>query len=65
MAMRWLRAIFNRPEKGYAHPYLAGAVLGVVLFLAFLLTGNGLGSSGATSRPEQLVIAKVFSWQSL
>ena len=41
---------FKRPEKAYVHPYLAGAILGVVLFLALLLTGNGLGSSGATSR---------------
>ncbi|MBP6677039.1 MAG: YeeE/YedE family protein [Vitreoscilla sp.] len=43
-------SLFNRPEKAYVQPYLAGAILGVVLFLAFLLTGNGLGSSGATSR---------------
>jgi hypothetical protein len=50
MAMRWFKSIFNRPERAYAHPYLAGVILGVVLFLAFLLTGNGLGSSGATSR---------------
>jgi hypothetical protein len=49
-AMRWLESFFKRPEKDYVHPYLAGAALGVVLFLAFLLTGNGLGSSGATSR---------------
>lgn len=48
--MLWFKAILNRPEKAYLHPYLAGAILGVVLFLAFLLTGNGLGSSGATSR---------------
>jgi uncharacterized protein len=45
----WFK-LFNRPEKAYVNPYLAGAVLGVVLFLAFLITGNGLGSSGATSR---------------
>jgi uncharacterized protein len=35
-----------RPTKGYIHPYLAGALLGVVLFTAFFLTGNGLGASG-------------------
>ena len=46
----WIKTLFNRPEKAYVNPYLAGAVLGVVLFLAFLITGNGLGSSGATSR---------------
>lgn len=41
---------FKRPEKPYVHPYLGGMVLGIVLFLALFLTGNGLGSSGATSR---------------
>lgn len=56
MAMQGLKSIFNRPEKAYAHPYLAGAILGVVLFLAFLLTGNGLGSSGATSRIDALLV---------
>lgn len=35
-----------RPTKPYIHPYLGGALLGVVLFLSFLLTGNGLGASG-------------------
>lgn len=54
--MQWLRSIFNRPEKAYLHPYLAGAILGVILFMAFLLTGNGLGSSGATSRIDALVV---------
>jgi uncharacterized membrane protein YedE/YeeE len=54
--MRLFRAIFNRPERAYVHPYLAGTVLGVVLFLAFLLTGNGLGSSGATSRIDAALV---------
>ncbi|HEX5836366.1 MAG TPA: YeeE/YedE thiosulfate transporter family protein [Anaerolineales bacterium] len=44
------KSIFNRPEKPYVHPYLGGTILGIVLFLAFLLTGNGLGASGAISR---------------
>jgi hypothetical protein len=44
------KSIFNRPEKPYVHPYLGGVVLGIVLFLAFFLTGNGLGSSGGTTR---------------
>jgi uncharacterized protein len=57
--MAGLRSIFRRPEKAYAHPYLAGALLGVVLFLAFLLTGNGLGSSGATSRIDAALVDAV------
>jgi len=42
--------IFNRPEKPYVNPYFGGMVLGIVLFLALFLTGNGLGSSGGTTR---------------
>jgi hypothetical protein len=44
------KAIFHRPEKAYVHPYLGGALLGIVLFLAFLLTSNGLGASGGLNR---------------
>jgi uncharacterized protein len=40
----------NRPTRPYVHPYLGGALLGVVLFLAFFLTGNGLGASGGLNR---------------
>lgn len=50
------RSFFRRPERAYWHPYAAGAILGVVLFLAFALTGNGLGSSGATSRIDALLV---------
>lgn len=49
------KTIFNRPEKPYVHPYLGGAVLGIVLFLAFFLTGNGLGASGAISRIDVFI----------
>jgi uncharacterized membrane protein YedE/YeeE len=36
--------------KPYVNPYLAGALLGLVLFLAFFITGNGLGASGGLNR---------------
>ena len=36
--------------RPYMNPYLAGALLGVVLFLAFFITGNGLGASGGLNR---------------
>lgn len=42
--------------KPYVHPYFGGFVLGIVLFLAMFLTGNGLGSSGATSRIDALIV---------
>lgn len=46
-----LRAFFmNRERKNYLNPYLAGALLGVVMFLSFLLSGNGLGASGGVNR---------------
>jgi uncharacterized membrane protein YedE/YeeE len=36
--------------KAYVNPYLAGMLLGAVLFLAFFITGNGLGASGGLNR---------------
>ena len=45
-----LKKIFARPAKAYADPYLGGLLLGLVLFLAFFVTGNGLGASGTLSR---------------
>ncbi|WP_185232664.1 YeeE/YedE thiosulfate transporter family protein [Teredinibacter franksiae] len=36
--------------KPYWNPYIAGIVLGILLFLAFLITGNGLGASGGLNR---------------
>lgn len=44
------RSLFSRPAKPYIHPYLGGALLGIVLFLAFLFTRNGLGASGGMNR---------------
>jgi hypothetical protein len=32
------------------NPYLAGTLLGIVLFLAYLITGTGLGASGGLNR---------------
>lgn len=51
--------LFARPPRPYVHPYFGGMVLGIVLFLAILLTGNGLGSSGATSRLVTLATDQV------
>jgi uncharacterized protein len=39
-----------RETKPFANPYLGGILLGIVLFLAFFLTGNGLGASGGLNR---------------
>ena len=42
--------LFSRETKPYVNPYLGGALLGLVLFLSFFLTGNGLGASGGLNR---------------
>lgn len=36
----------------YLNPYIGGVLLGIVLFLAYFLTGGGLGASGALSRVQ-------------
>ena len=46
----------SRAARPYINPYLGGALLGVVLFLAFLLTGSGLGASGAINRVDLAVL---------
>lgn len=51
--------LFAQTPKPYVHPYLGGTILGIVLFLAFLITGNGLGSSGATSRIDAALVDAV------
>ncbi len=40
----------RRAASDYANPYLAGILLGLVLFLSFFITGNGLGASGGMNR---------------
>jgi uncharacterized membrane protein YedE/YeeE len=44
------KGLLGRVTKPYVHPYLGGVLLGIVLFLAFLLTRNGLGASGGLNR---------------
>ncbi len=39
-----------REARPYINPYLGGALLGVVLFAAFFITGSGLGASAAINR---------------
>jgi uncharacterized protein len=44
------KAVETQEAKAYINPYLAGILLGLVLFSAFFLTGNGLGASGGLNR---------------
>jgi hypothetical protein len=54
-----VRHLINRPTRPYIHPYLGGMLLGIVLFVAFLITRNGLGASGGMSRVVTAVEDKV------
>lgn len=40
----------ERAAKPYTNAYLAGILLGIVLFGAFFISGNGLGASGGMNR---------------
>lgn len=40
----------QKSPRAYVQPYIAGTLLGIVLFLAFFITGNGLGASGGLNR---------------
>lgn len=43
-------SLVRREAKPYVHPYIGGILLGIVLFGAFFVTGNGLGASGGINR---------------
>ncbi|MCA9954834.1 MAG: YeeE/YedE family protein [Ardenticatenaceae bacterium] len=45
-----LRTLTSRVAKDYVNPYYAGILLGIVLFGAFFVSGNGLGASGGLNR---------------
>lgn len=44
------RLLVRGEPKPYVHPYLGGTLLGITMFLAYLVTGNGLGASGGVQR---------------
>lgn len=45
-----------KEPRPYVNPYLAGALLGLVLFLSFYVTGGGLGASGALTHVQTGVL---------
>lgn len=51
----------ERAPQPYWNSYAAGVALGLVLLTAFVVTGRGLGASGAVTRMAALTIQKVES----
>ena len=53
-------------QDKYWNPYVGGALLGILLFMTFFLTGHGLGSSGGMSRImvalEDVVVPEHVPW---
>ncbi len=48
-----------KDPKPYWNPYVAGIALGLVLLASFVLTGRGLGASGAMKHLEAVAIHQV------
>ncbi|HEY4294645.1 YeeE/YedE thiosulfate transporter family protein [Luteibacter sp.] len=48
-----------RPFRPYAEPHATGVCLGLVLFACFVLSGQGLGASGAFASVASGVVATV------
>lgn len=46
----------DKEPRPYLDPYVAGALLGVVLFASFFVTGGGLGASAALSHIQTGVL---------
>lgn len=49
----------RRPARPYTNPYVAGVGLGLVLLAAFVITGRGLGASGAFASSATGVVQAV------
>ena len=47
----------SKEPRPYLNPYLAGTLLGIVLFLSFFITGGGLGASAAISRVQTALLS--------
>lgn len=50
----------ERTVRPYLNPYVGGTLLGILLFLAFFITGGGLGASGGLNH-VQVAVLKLFN----
>jgi uncharacterized membrane protein YedE/YeeE len=46
----------SKPPKPYLNPYMGGTLIGLALFLAFYITGSGLGASAAIARIQVAIL---------
>lgn len=49
----------NERTRAYLNPYVGGTLLGIVLFLAFFITGGGLGASGGIDHVQVALLKLV------
>ena len=50
----------DRDRPVYWNPYVSGVLLGLVLFLSFLVTGHGLGASGGLARVVSATLERIW-----
>ncbi|MFA6449947.1 MAG: YeeE/YedE thiosulfate transporter family protein [bacterium] len=50
----------NSKAERYMNPYVAGVLLGVVLFASFMLFGHGLGASGGIAQFTAALVDKIW-----
>ena len=50
----------NGKARPYLNPYVAGALLGTLLYLSFFITGGGLGASAGLNR-VQVAVLDIFA----
>jgi len=46
----------TKENRAYLNPYLGGTLLGIVLFLAYFITGGGLGASSGLNHVQVAVL---------
>ncbi len=55
----------RREPGAYWNPYIAGAALGIVLFLSLFITGNGRSASGGLARVAAFFEDRVAAFPSI
>jgi len=51
----------RKAARPYLNPYVAGTLLGIVLFISFYITGGGLGASAGITRIQTAILDTLAS----